>query len=43
LSVGGKAELISGTDIGTVSQVNINPLGNLSLRRLNWRELQLVD
>lgn len=42
LSVRGKAELISGTDTGTVSQIQINPISGLSVRRLNWRELQIV-
>lgn len=43
LSVGGKAALIAGTDTGRVSKVDINPIPNLSLRRLNWRELQTVE
>jgi type IV pilus assembly protein PilY1 len=43
LSVAGKATLISGTDLGNVSKIEINPLTNLSLRRLNWRELQVVE
>ena len=43
LSVGGKAALISGTDTGSVSKIDTNPLGSLQLRRLNWRELQGVN
>jgi type IV pilus assembly protein PilY1 len=43
LSVRGKAELISGTDTGTVGKIKINPIGGPSLRRLNWRELQIVN
>lgn len=43
LSVGGKATLISGTDTGNVSRININPIPSLTLRRLNWRELQVVE
>ena len=43
LSVKGKATLISGTDIGTVTKIDINPLTGLGLRRLNWRELQVVE
>ena len=43
LSVGGKATLVSGTDIGSVAKVEIAPLGSLLMRRLNWRELQVVD
>lgn len=43
LSVGGRATLISGTDAGNVSKIEINPIPSLTLRRLNWRELQTVD
>lgn len=43
LSVGGKVQLISGTDAGAVGKIEISPLGNITLRRLNWRELQTVD
>jgi type IV pilus assembly protein PilY1 len=43
LSVKGKATLISGTDTGSISKIEINPLTGLGLRRLNWRELQAVD
>jgi len=43
LSVSGKATLISGTDTGNVSKININPIPSLTLRRLNWRELQVVE
>ncbi len=43
LSVRGKAELISGTDTGAVGKIKINPIGGPSLRRLNWRELQIVN
>jgi len=43
LSVGGKATLTAGTDTGVVSKIDINPSNSLSLRRLNWRELQTVD
>ncbi len=43
MSVGGKATLIAGTDIGPVSQVPTIPLMGLPIRRLNWRELQTVD
>jgi type IV pilus assembly protein PilY1 len=43
VSVAGKASLISGTDLGKVSKVEIKPLSSLSLRRLNWRELQVVE
>ena len=43
LSVRGKATLISGTDTGAVSKIDINPGSGVLLRRLNWRELQLVD
>lgn len=43
LSVGGKGTLIAGTDQGTVSKVEINAVPNLGLRRLNWRELPVVE
>lgn len=43
LSVGGKGTLISGTDTGDVSKIDINPVPSLTLRRLNWRELQTVE
>jgi type IV pilus assembly protein PilY1 len=43
LSVKGKATLISGTDTGSVAKIDINPLSGLGLRRLNWRELQVVE
>jgi type IV pilus assembly protein PilY1 len=43
LSVRGKAVLLSGADTGELKPIDINPLDNLSLRRLNWRELQVVD
>ena len=43
ISVGGKAALIAGTDTGVVSKIDINPTSSLSLRRLNWRELQTVE
>jgi type IV pilus assembly protein PilY1 len=43
LSVNGKPALVSGTDSGAVGQININPVTSTQLRRLNWRELQVVD
>ena len=43
LSVNGKPTLVSGTDSGSVGQINITPLTPTNLRRLNWRELQSVD
>lgn len=43
LSVAGKATLISGTDTGNLQRIEINPQPNLTLRRLNWRELQVVE
>lgn len=43
LSVGGKATLIGGTDTGTLQKIDIAPLTGLSLRRMNWRELQTVE
>ena len=43
LSVNGRPTLISGTDTGSVGKIDINPLGSLSMRRLNWREVELVD
>lgn len=43
LSVRGKAVLLSGADTGELKPIDINPLGSLGLRRLNWRELQVVD
>ena len=43
LSVNGKGTLISGTDVGTVNKINISAIPNLALRRLNWRELQVVE
>ena len=43
LSVNGKPVLLSGTDTGKLKSIDITPLGSLSLRRLNWRELQVVD
>lgn len=43
LSVGGTPTLVSGTDTGSVGKVEIAPLANLPLRRLNWRELQVVN
>ncbi len=43
LSVDGRATLISGTDQGAVNKVEINPVPNLGLRRLNWRELPVVE
>ena len=43
LSVRGKAVLLSGSDKGELKPIDISPLGNLQLRRLNWRELQVVD
>lgn len=43
LSVGGKATLISGTDTGSVGRIAINPIPSLTVRRLNWRELQTVE
>ena len=42
LSVNGKPVLLSGID-GKLKPIDITPLGSLSLRRLNWRELQVVD
>ena len=42
-SVNGKARLIAGTDVGGVQKVDITPPNTLTLRRLNWRELQTVD
>ena len=43
LSVRGKPTLISGTDTGSVRKIEINPVGGLTMRRLNWRELQIVN
>jgi type IV pilus assembly protein PilY1 len=43
VSVGGKAELVVGTNKGSVGQINISPQSPFQLRRLNWRELQSVD
>ncbi len=43
LSVRGKAVLLSGTDTGSLTPINIAPLDSLLLRRLNWRELQIVE
>ena len=43
LSVNGKATLISGSDTGNVQKIEINPQPSPVLRRLNWRELQVVD
>jgi type IV pilus assembly protein PilY1 len=43
LSVGGKARLLSGTDLGSVTKVDISAIPGLSLRRLNWRELPIVE
>ncbi len=43
LSVRGKAVLLSGTDTGALTPINIAPLDSLLLRRLNWRELQIVE
>ena len=43
LSVRGRAVLLSGADSGELKPIDINPLANMSLRRLNWRELQVVD
>lgn len=43
LSIGGTAALLAGTDVGIVSQIRITPPGTFQLRRLNWRELQIVD
>ena len=43
LSVNGKAVLLSGTDTGQLKPVDIKPQSTLLLRRLNWRELQIVD
>ncbi len=43
LSVAGKATLISGTDLGSVTKIEINPVPSLGLRRLNWRELPIVE
>ncbi|MDP9168822.1 MAG: PilC/PilY family type IV pilus protein, partial [Actinomycetota bacterium] len=42
-SVGGTAELLYGTDKGKVGTLATQPLQALSVRRLNWRELQNVD
>ena len=42
-SVNGKARLIAGTDVGGVQKVDIQQPNTLTLRRLNWRELQTVD
>jgi type IV pilus assembly protein PilY1 len=43
LSVAGKATLISGTDTGNLQRIEINPQPSMVLRRLNWRELQVVQ
>ncbi len=44
VSVGGKLRLVAGTDKGGSPQViPIVNGGGTSLRRLNWRELQIVD
>ncbi len=43
LSVDGKGRLISCTDTGKCKNVDTSTPAALSLRRLNWRELQLVD
>ncbi|MDQ6681471.1 MAG: hypothetical protein M3Y67_10995, partial [Pseudomonadota bacterium] len=43
LSVNGKATLISGTDTGNVQKIETKPQPGPVLRRLNWRELQLVE
>ena len=43
LSVRGKPTLVSGTDTGSVAKVDIAPSTSLQIRRLNWRELQVVD
>ena len=43
LSVNGKGRLITCKDTGTCDSPSIDPPGGMLLRRLNWRELQLVD
>ena len=43
LSVDGKGRLISCTDTGKCKNVETATPAGLSLRRMNWRELQLVD
>lgn len=44
VSVGGRLRLLAGTDKGGSPQVvPIVPSSNTNLRRLNWRELQIVD
>jgi type IV pilus assembly protein PilY1 len=43
LSVDGKGRLIACTDTGKCKNVDIETPSALSLRRLNWRELQVVD
>ena len=43
LSVNGKGRLISCTDTGECKNINTDAPASMSLRRMNWRELQLVD
>ena len=43
LSVEGRPVLLSGTDTGKLKSIDITPLDGQWLRRLNWRELQVVD
>lgn len=43
LSVAGRGRLIVGTDTGQVNKIEIMPPPSMSLRRLNWRELPVVE
>jgi type IV pilus assembly protein PilY1 len=43
LSVDGKGRLISCTDTGNCKNVDTSTPAGLTVRRLNWRELQVVD
>jgi type IV pilus assembly protein PilY1 len=43
LSVNGKPALIAGNNDNKDSSVGLSPLGGKTIRRLNWRELQIVN
>jgi len=43
LSVNGYATLVAGTDAGSLQKIATNAQPGLIVRRLNWRELQMVD
>jgi len=43
LSVAGKRVLLGCNSTGTCKKIDTPPVGTQTLRRLNWRELQLAN